>query len=81
MQLLPFLSSKEAINLCNICQCYEGVRPSKMMDIEDAYTAYCLDEAIAYIRMRIVKGDKPILKEENKTKKYSSFSDLYSKYN
>lgn len=79
--MLPFLSSKEAINLCNICQYYEGARPSKMMDIEDAYTAYCLDEAIAYISMRIRKGDKPIFKKENKIKEYSSFSDLYLKYN
>lgn len=81
MLLHPFINSNEVINLCVICQYYEGARPSELMDIKDPYTAYCLDEAIAYIKGRLAKGDKPIRKEENKIKKYSSFSALYSKYN
>ena len=47
-------------------------RPSELMDITDAYTAYCFDEACTYIKAMIDKGIEPIFK-----KKYSSFSEMY----
>lgn len=30
-----------------------GLRPSSLLDIDDAYAAYCLDEACLYIQCRI----------------------------
>lgn len=56
--------------------------PSEFLSIEDEYTAYCLDEAIAYISCELADGKKINLKK-NKTKNgndYSAFSQLYSKY-
>ncbi len=34
-----------------------STRPSEIMEIKDEYTAYCLDEALAYI-VREIKGGK-----------------------
>lgn len=42
------------------------------MSIQDEYTAYCLDEAIAYIIQKIKAGEEP--RFEYKAK---SFSDYY----
>ena len=50
-------------------------RPSILLNITDPYTAYCLDEACAYIIGQLEKGNEPQFK-----KKYSSFSDIYSQY-
>ena len=37
-----------------------GVRPSLMLDVDDAYAAYCLDEACLYIQSRIeIEGRMP----------------------
>ena len=35
------------------------VRPSVLLDIPDAYTSYCFDEACAYITSRIKDGEEP----------------------
>lgn len=32
--------------------------PSRLMHIADPYTAWCLDQAIAYLLMRLQNGDK-----------------------
>ena len=47
-------------------------RPSEFLDIEDAYTAYCIDEACAYILGKIESGEEPQFKIE-----YTSFRDMY----
>jgi hypothetical protein len=67
--------------------CYKGVLPSQMVDLVDPYTAYCFNEAMTYIIARLEKGDKPIKKINDKgnkesldSKRYSSFSALYDKY-
>lgn len=57
-------------------------RPSELLGIsDDAYTAYCLDEAMAYITSRIKDGEKPKfpVKEKGNIEKhhYSSMSSLY----
>lgn len=52
-----------------------NVRPSNLLNITDEYTAYCLDEACAYMIQKMEKGEEPIY-----YKKYSSFSDLYSDF-
>ena len=51
-------------------------RPSELLHIsDDEYTAYCLDEAIAYLRARVDSGEEMVFKKE-----YTSFSDIYKKY-
>lgn len=51
------------------------VRPSTLLDITDPYTAYCFDEACAYITGRLEDGEEPQFK-----KKYKSFKDIYAQY-
>lgn len=51
------------------------VRPSTLLDITDPYTAYCFDEACAYITGRLEKGEEPQF-----TRKYKSFKDMYAQY-
>lgn len=46
-------------------------RPSELMDIDDPYVAYCLDEACAYIaeqmdRKRLPKFEKPKQTDQHK---------------
>lgn len=50
-------------------------RPSQLMAITDPYTAYCLDEACAYI-MKELEDGKEIVRRTH----YSKPSDLYKKY-
>jgi hypothetical protein len=49
-----------------------STRPSAFMGVEDEYTAYCLDEACAYITARLEKGETPTFE-----KHYTSFKDMY----
>lgn len=57
-------------------------RPSEMMGIEDTYTAFCFDEACAYILRELKDGKEPVIKNDLTSKKeVSKPSDLYSKYN
>lgn len=44
-----------------------------MLDIDDKYTAYCFNEAVAYIIRRLENGDTPMFKTH-----YKNFSSLYS---
>lgn len=58
-------------------------RPSELMGIDDAYTAFCFDETCAYIIKRLQDGDKikDNAGEEVSIKKhYTRPSELYSKY-
>lgn len=55
-------------------------RPSELLEIEDAYTAFCFDEAVAVIIQKLKDGKKPIIKEKVKARKYSKPSDVYNKY-
>lgn len=57
-------------------------RPSEFICIEDDYTRYCFDEAVAYIASRIKDGDNPNFSiKDNKCTvdkpHYSKMSDLY----
>lgn len=52
-----------------------GCRPSELVGIEEPYEAFCLDEACAYIRIRMEEDETPKFK-----KRYSSFKDLYKNY-
>lgn len=50
-------------------------RPSTLFDIADPYTAYCFDEACAYIYKKLEDGEEPIFEKE-----YKSFTELYASY-
>lgn len=53
-----------------------------MLDITDKYTAYCFDEAIAFIIKKLKDGEKPKFKSDSKiiVKEYSKPSDLYKQF-
>ena len=60
-------------------------KPSDLMGIDDAYTAFCFDEACAVIIKRIQDGEEPKFTKGKRVdgynKQYSRPSDLYKKYN
>lgn len=43
------------------------------MQISEGYSAFCFDEACAFILTKIEEGEEPIFK-----KKHKSFSDYYA---
>lgn len=45
------------------------------MDIADSYTAYCFDEACAYIIKKIENGEEPTFE-----RKFKTFSEMYRYY-
>lgn len=49
-----------------------NLRPSLLLNIEDEYTAFCFDEACAYVMARLDKGDE-IIREKH----YSTLSEMY----
>lgn len=56
-------------------------RPSDMAGIEDSYTAYCFDEAVANVIARIKDGEEPIARANSNTKsEYSRPSELYGRF-
>lgn len=62
------------------------IRPSELigLDLEDdAYTAFCFDEACYTIIARIEKGDKPVFDEDIKPTKvqYTSAGSLFKSLN
>lgn len=63
--------------------------PSRIIGInefEDSYTAFCFNEACAYIRVKIEEGKKPRYKDKEKrqnkvvVKNYKSFKEFYKQY-
>ncbi len=49
--------------------------PSELLAVKDEYTAYCLDEACAFIMGKLDAGEEILFK-----KHYSSFHDIYAQY-
>lgn len=59
------------------------MRPSELIEIQDSYTAYCFDEAVAYILRRLAKGDVIVENSgssEEMKRVYSKPSDFYDKF-
>lgn len=56
------------------------IRPSELMGLNDEYTAFCFDEACAFIIDKIKDGNKPIMRLEENKIVYNKPSDLYAKY-
>lgn len=58
------------------------IRPSEIVGIVDVYTAFCFDEACAYITSRIKDGEEPnfTVKENKSLEKphYNSLKEMYS---
>ena len=52
-------------------------RPSDLIGGLDDYTAYCFDEACAFIIKRLKDGDEPIVTKKVQQKSYSRPSDFY----
>lgn len=53
-----------------------------VMGIEDEYTAFCFDEACAFIVTKLQNKEEPIIRfEEDHAKSYSKPSDFYKKFN
>ena len=55
------------------------IRPSELLGIDDVYTAFCFDEACAYIVKQLRDGKEPIFKKQNENV-VTKPSDLYGKY-
>nr|DAO59098.1 MAG TPA: hypothetical protein [Caudoviricetes sp.] len=50
-------------------------RPSKILNIEEEYAAYCFDQACSYILGELKDGKTPTFYT-----KHSSFTDIYKQY-
>lgn len=57
-----------------MCKMYRKM-PSEILGLEDIYTAYCLNEACAYIMQQLNQKKEPHFRVE-----YKTFSELYSQY-
>ena len=57
-------------------------RPSEIMGIEDDYTAFCFDEACAYICSMLLSGEKPNYNKNTMKKDthYKSFTSFYADF-
>ena len=55
-------------------------RPSQLMGIKDEYTAFCFDEACAFIIRQIKDGKEPIMRVEDNNIVYNKPSDLYNRF-
>lgn len=59
-----------------------GCKPSEIAGVQDNYTAFCFDEACAYIRQKLEAGEEPVYQQNSLFTKqeYHSFSDLYKNF-
>ncbi len=39
---------------------------SRMLEIDDGYIAFCIDEAATYVHTRLQAGDKPVKRADNR---------------
>ena len=69
-----FVKSKSVLDLIAQSKIY-GRTPAELLFIEDEYTAFCLNQACAYIRCKIEEKEEPIFET-----KYNSFSQMYAQY-
>ena len=68
------MGSSRILEVIKIAQLY-GIRPSNLVGVEDAYEAFCFDEACAFIQLKMMGGEEPKFKII-----YKSFKDLYKNY-
>ena len=53
--------------------------PSEILNIEDLYVSYCLNEVAAYTIARLEKGDE-LQDSRKRAREYKKPSDLYNQY-
>lgn len=76
----PFVDSDEMLRLIGMYKTLElHCRPSELLEIADAYTAFCFDEAFAFILRKLQDGEKPVVKNKNKGN-YKKPSDFYKQF-
>ena len=68
------MKTKKLLGVLGLVNAYK-CRPTTLFNIQDAYTAFCFDEACAYVIAKIEEGETPTFRE-----KYKSFTDLYKQY-
>ena len=82
LTLNPFVRTGEVLRIIGVLgNLNYPCRPSELMGIKDEYTAFCFDEACAFIIAQIKDGKEPIVRVENDKMVYNKPSDLYRKYN
>lgn len=74
MLYVPFVASDKIDGVIYTSQIY-NMLPSKILNIKDEYTAFCFNQACAYIRDMKENGAEPI-----ERRVCTSFSDLYAKF-
>lgn len=80
-RLNPFVSSGEVLRVIGVIGTLNyPCRPSEFIGIEDNYTAFCFDEACAFIIKQLKDGKEPIMRVENDKIAYKKPSDLYRHY-
>lgn len=81
---IPFVRSGEVLRLLGTIKTLEsGILPSQVMGIEDEYTAFCFDEACAFIVSKLQNKEEPIINFDagsSGKKVYSKPSDFYKKF-
>ena len=81
-RLNPFVRSGEILRVIGTIGLLNyPCRPSELIGIKDDYTAFCFDEACAFIIKQIKDGKEPIMRVESDKIVYNKPSDLYRKYN
>lgn len=68
------MGSKEILGLIRMSTLYNRT-PSELLNLEDEYTGYCLNEACMYIKARMDNGEEMKVEAH-----YSSFASLYDSY-
>lgn len=78
----PFVASNEILRLLGMYKMLDmHCRPSELLEINDAYTAFCFDEACSYILGKIRQGEEPVPKTKGEQPKaYKKPSDYYKKF-
>lgn len=74
------MQSKRIESVLAISKQY-GCLPSEVLGIDDAYTAFCFNEACMSILYRLMNDEKPFYIEQDsnkdKPKNYKNFEDFY----
>ena len=71
----PFVQSEAILDLIAQSKLFLKT-PAELLFIDDEYTAYCLNQACAYIRVKIEQEKQ----EPRFIKKHKSFTELYAQF-
>lgn len=83
MHFPPFVASGRVLRVLGVYKTLDiHIRPSEFIGIEDEYTAFCFDEACAFIIAQLKDGKEPIvsLGSPDEATKATRPSDVYKKY-